>query len=455
MKALPAALAVITLLVAATEYYRGHHLGSDIVSLPTSRISDPATSEKGVVVLLSDGNGWNAPEERMSETLTGEGVVVVGVDLPEYYAALAREDRDCLYLVSDIEELSRQIHRERGMATYRPPLVAGIGGGGSLALAIAAQTPLSTIGATLAVDPEASIPLSKTLCTPAPKKPVADGMSYGLTQGDLPNLVDVIFTPSGNPAGRNHIDDLKQTHPAIAVTADHERPEAAFLAATRSMLTQEAGSHSPLDLPIIPIEAKPTRNTMAIIYSGDGGWRDIDQKLGAYLQAEGIPVVGVDALRYFWNEKTPDETAADLSRIIETYRALWKVQDVMLIGYSFGANILPATYRRLPETDRKAVRLVSLLALSRQADFEIAVTGWLGWAGSGKHGDPVEDLAFVEPAKIQCIHGLEEEDSGCPAVQDIAGADVQSRPGGHHFDGDYKALTHQIIDRLDQMTPGM
>ncbi len=35
------------------------------------------------------------------------------------------------------------------------------------------------------------------------------------------------------------------------------------------------------------------------------GWRDLDREIGENLQKEGIPVVGVDALRYFWNERQP------------------------------------------------------------------------------------------------------------------------------------------------------
>ena len=49
---------------------------------------------------------------------------------------------------------------------------------------------------------------------------------------------------------------------------------------------------------------------MAVIYSGDGGWRDIDKDIAGALQEKGIPVVGVDSLRYFWSEKTPDQVAA-------------------------------------------------------------------------------------------------------------------------------------------------
>ncbi len=445
-------IAIAVTAAGATAVYHAGIGESGIVSLPTSRIVYPEGEEAGIVLLLSDAGGWSEREEQLSETLAGDGAVVVGIDLPDYHAALAEEERDCLYLVSDIEELSRRIHRDRGMATYRAPVVAGIGAGGALALAIAAQTPSSTIGATIAVDPDASIALSKILCTPAEKQVVDGGMAYGLTAGALPNPVRVSFSPRAGAAGRGHVEALRRTHPDIAVAESREDAVPTLLAAVRAGIGQMAAGGA-LDLPIVPIEARPTRDTMAIIYSGDGGWRDIDQKLGAYLQEEGVPVVGVDALRYFWREKTPEQTAADLSRIIETFRKRWNVEHVMLIGYSFGANILPATYRVLPQADRETVKLVSLLALSHQADFEIAVTGWLGYAGAGKYGDPVDDLAAMEPGRIQCIYGLEEKDTACPSVAEIPGADVRSRPGGHHFDGDYRALNGQILERLDELLP--
>jgi type IV secretory pathway VirJ component len=286
------------------------------------------------------------------------------------------------------------------------------------------------------------------LCTPADKTPVADGMVYGLTKGDLPNPVQVVFSPQFRPAGRLHAQNLKQSHPAVEIDEDLQDADAALLKALTNALQDHSRPASSLDLPVVPIDAVARHDTMAVVYSGDGGWRDIDQKLGAHLKEDGIPVVGVDSLRYFWSEKTPEQTAADLSRIITTYRQRWKVGRVVLVGYSFGANILPASYLLLPKADRQAVSLISLLAPSHQADFEIDVTGWLGFAGAGKHGDPVEDLRQIEPFKIQCIYGVAEEDSACPDIQDIDGAQVLSRQGGHHFDGDYRALEKLIVERM-------
>ncbi len=418
------------------------------VSLPTDRIVMPEGEPSGLVVLLSDADGWAEDEDRIQRRLVDKGAIVVGVDLPAYLAALGRETRDCLYLVSDIEKLGRQIHRAHGIETFHPPIVAGWGEGATLALAILAQTPNSTIAETVAVDPEAVLPLAKPLCTPAEKKPEGNGFVYGLKPAPLPDPLSLILSPAASESGRSHALALKAFKPDIRV--EDNADTAAFLFERETLAALERGmeSRAPLDLPIVELPAEPRFDTLAIIYSGDGGWRDIDQKLGGFLQAEGVPVIGLDALRYFWQERSPEQTAEDLSRIIATYRQRFGVRNVVLIGYSFGADILPATYNRLPPADKAVVSQLSLLALSHKADFEIAVTGWLGMSGTGKHGDPVEHLKTVEAAKIQCIYGIAETASACPAVAAISGAQVIARPGGHHFDGNYKLLSDLVLKRL-------
>ncbi|MGO7631962.1 AcvB/VirJ family lysyl-phosphatidylglycerol hydrolase, partial [Rhizobium ruizarguesonis] len=46
-------------------------------------------------------------------------------------------------------------------------------------------------------------------------------------------------------------------------------------------------------------------------------------------------------------ERKPEETAADLSKIIYFYRKQLKVKHVLLVGYSFVADVVPATYQLL------------------------------------------------------------------------------------------------------------
>jgi type IV secretory pathway VirJ component len=427
-----------------------------IVSLPQDTILVPDDDEmNGVVIVISDANGWDVMEQAALDATALEGAIGVGVDLRSWRAALSREtERDCLFLPADIERMARELHRRHDAAFYRPPRVIGFGEGATLALAIAAQTPnasfAETIGETLAIDPTEAVALPKRLCTPAPYRETAQGYAYDLGPGALPNPVRIILTASADRLGRAHAESLKADHPDISVTTSAGGPARVLAVEAASLVKRLKPDDASLDLPLIEDIVTPAHDTVAIFYSGDGGWREIDQRISARLNGKGVPVIGVDALRYFWSEKTPEETASDLSTIIAHYRQRLGVSRVVLIGYSFGANLLPRVYGLLPQEDRQAISLLSLLALSRQADFEIAVAGWLGASGTGKQGDPVEHLADVDAAKIQCVYGLEEKDSGCPPLgaRVMGGVQLIARPGGHHFDENYEFVADEILARI-------
>lgn len=421
----------------------------DTGMIPSPHILFPKDEAAGLVVLLSDAGGWTAKEDAVARSLSGDQAIVIGIDLKAYLASLAKDDGDCIYTVSDIESLSRQVQRAAGSAAYRPPIIAGIGAGGAMALAIAAQTPAATIGKTLAIDPEEGIPLTKQLCTPAKKVRKSDYMTYELTDGGLPDPVAVTFTPAATAEGRAHVAALAERHPDIEVQDTDNDAYAALSDRLSDDVKSEDWADNPFGLPLTVLDAKPTRDTMAVIYSGDGGWRDIDKQVGDVLQQQGVPVVGVDSLRYFWAERQPKEVADDLAQIVAFYGKRWNVQNVLLIGYSFGADILPRTYNLLPAATRSRVRQVTLMAMSHQADFKISVLGWLGSDGEGSAGDPADDVKTIDPSLVQCFYGTEEEDDACPDLKS-SGVDVVAIEGGHHFDGDYPALARRVLDGLDR-----
>lgn len=433
-------------------------LAEDAPPLDTGMIPAPLTllpddTPKALVVLLSDKDGWQDADKQQAERLQGNGAIVVGIDTPKYLASLAKDTGDCIYTVSDIEELGHQLQRKAGNAAFLPPIIAGRGQGGALALAILAQTPKATIGQTLALDPEAGIPVTKQFCTPAQKTLTGDRMVYGLTDGDLPDPATVLLSSAAPADGRDHVASLVSAHPDIDQRDVKDDVAKAYSDAIDELIALGNAADNPLGLPLTILETTPASDTMAVIYSGDGGWRDIDSEVASNLQASGIPVVGVDSLRYFWSERTPEETSNDLATIMRTYQKRWKVRHVLLVGYSFGADILPAAYNGLSDKMKARIPQVSLLALSHQVDYEISVSGWLGASGGKGAGDPLDDIKRIDPSKVQCFYGTDEEDDAC---RDLKGTTVETVEidGGHHFDGDYPALAKRISDGLaKRMTP--
>jgi len=197
-------------------------------------------------------------------------------------------------------------------------------------------------------------------------------------------------------------------------------------------------------LPLIILGVGHPSKIMAVVMSGDGGWRDLDKTIAENLQRAGVPVVGWDSLRYFWSRKTPQQTADDLAAVTETFMARWQASEVALVGYSFGADVMPFAYNRLPDSLRSHVALIALLGFAKEADFEITLSGWLG-EPPGPDAVPVlPETNKIPPRLLQCFYGQNEKDTACPELA-RRGVEIIRITGGHHFDGDYEALANRIL----------
>jgi type IV secretory pathway VirJ component len=442
-------LAVVIGATAFTVYWMRPEPLPDTDTLSVAELVRPTVPAKGIVFLFSDIDGYTARDAQAARALSASGALVVGLDLRKTLAK-AESGEDCVYFVSDIEELSELIQRSVGSEAYLDPIVAGAGVGGSTVLALAAQSPLQTIGRFIAVDPMEALPLRHELCSGAPhhKTPDGKGWIYGMQQGDLPGQITVIETPRADQAGAGHVSDLIAQGFAIERKAATGEQTDAMTAALETALAQAAApADNPLaGLPLAVLPATARYDTMAIVMSGDGGWRDIDRQVGETLAQAGVPTVGIDSLRYFWTKKSTEAIAADLTHIIKHYSKAWKVHRVALIGYSFGADALPVAYSKLQPDVKARISLLSLLALSRWAAFEFDVTGWLGMNGDTSH-PTLPDIAKIPPSIVQCIYGEDDDDSVCDQLAG-SGVEVIKTEGDHHFDGDYVALANRIIARI-------
>lgn len=405
-------------------------------------LARPAGHVTGVLFLYSDRDGWTPELAAAAGRLAGDGLAVVGVDLAPYLAALdASDERDCHYLVSVVEELSKRLQKELDVERYRTPLLAGVGMGGTLAYAALAQAPAVTVAGAVSLDPSATVTTRLPICKGAPFTPAEGGFAYGRRDA-LPGWWRVASRGGADPFA---FADNVAGAARVAVPADADLATA--LAAVLEPMLEASGAAAGddlADLPLVPIAPQgPGTGLLAVIVSGDGGWRDIDKQIGEWLAARGVGVVGLDSLRYFWSKKPPETIARDLRRIFDHYLALFDARAVVLIGYSFGADVLPATWRAMAPADRDRVVQLSLLGLSTAADFEFHVSGWLG-LGHGKR--PVAlDAPSLDPARVQCFYGVEESDSFCREPAFAAVERIETK-GGHHFDGDYAALARRILE---------
>jgi type IV secretory pathway VirJ component len=198
-------------------------------------------------------------------------------------------------------------------------------------------------------------------------------------------------------------------------------------------------------LPLIEIPAaRGSSDTLVVIVSGDGGWAKIDKALADVFASNGMPVVGLNSLQYFWTKRTPDVASRDLAAIIASHLAKWQKSRAILIGYSRGADVLPAMTARLTPELASKLRGVALLAPSPKVEFEFHVVDWMHDSSKGIAVAP--DLARVA-AKTLCIWGDDDKDSLCRGLA-LPNVQVITLRGSHHFNGDYARLGRIILEAL-------
>jgi type IV secretory pathway VirJ component len=199
-------------------------------------------------------------------------------------------------------------------------------------------------------------------------------------------------------------------------------------------------------LPLVEVPAtRGASDTLVVFVSGDGGWASIDREIAKVLAEDGMPVVGLNALQYFWTKRTPETASHDLQTIIDRYLGQWHKSRVIVAGYSRGADVLPAMISRLPAETQAKIRRVVLLSPSPSVEFEFHIADWMRNASGGMAVKPEVDKLT---SQILCVYGEDDHDSLCPALKTNPRVDVVMLKGAHHFDGGYEKLGHLIVEHL-------
>ena len=411
----------------------------------------PAGPMRGFVVLFSGADGWQHANQQAAETLARNGAMVVGVDTPRYAAKLAttREDNSgCHYLVGDAEAVAHQLQREAHSDRYFLPILVGVGQGGIVAERTLARAPSNTLAGAVTLDADTQLDPRFNPCAPDPTISRGKGLPGFFVSGAVARTTPAAASGAVVASSANAASAAAATGAAAATrfAAGTTQADALLALVGPHLLASGEREDDVTDLPLVALPAAQPTDMLAVVISGDGGWRDLDKTIAESLQKRGVSVVGVDALRYFWSLKTPQQASHDIARVLQVYGTRWHSRHIALIGYSFGADVMPFIYNRLPDALRAKVSLVSLLGFAPTADFQIRVTGWLGLPASDKALPVLPETASMPTALLQCFYGKEEEDSACPALAK-RGVTVVQTGGGHHFGGDYDDLAQTILTR--------
>lgn len=458
MRRFIASLALIVCAGAA------HAAGGGDRALPGGRfgtvtVSSPAGLPTSVAIFVSGDGGWHLGVVNMARHLVEAGALVIGVDIRSYLDALGKTaPESCNDLAVDFERLSHDVQKKLALPDYRLPVLLGYSSGATIVYAALVQSPPGTFAGGISLgfcaDQDCR---GRALCR-------GTGLRYTPNQRG-----DFVFEPAPQleepwVALQGQQDQVCDAAAVDAFTAGIPAARVVRLAKVghgfgveRNWLPQFLASYRELaergtptvvdapelkDLPLVEVRGKDENKQLVVLLTGDGGWAGLDKAVTAEFAAHGIATVGLNSLRYFWTAHTPQETAKDVARVIRHYLAAWKKERVILMGYSFGADVLPFVLSELPEDARTRISSVNLLGLSPTAAFEVKVSDWIG---HGPPGLPVAPQieALKNPPPMLCLYGEDEKDSPCPRLPATVARQQIGR--GHHFSGDYEAVARSIL----------
>lgn len=423
----------------------------------------PESKPRSVAIFLSGDGGWQLGVISMARALTDMGAVVVGADIRQYLGSLKRSAQragaPCQMMAADFEALSHQVQKEIGMSEYHVPVLIGYSSGATVVYATLVQSPPGTFAGALSLGFCADQDFAAaSLCPGA-------GLHYTRNQQH-----ELVFEPAASLkqpwiALQGQKDQVCSPHAVDEFAAQVANAQVVKLplvghgfALERAWMPQFRDAYARLtaraetppqrppdidDLPVTEVHASGVSDEFALLLTGDGGWAGLDQELAARLAASGVPTVGLNSLKYFWSERTPEATARDVARLLRHYLAAWHKQRVLLIGYSFGADVLPFVVNRLPPELRERVASVSLLGIDSNASFEVRIADWVG--SDSAAGPPTRpEVAALTHVPVLCIYGEGESDSICPGLP-AAGIAREQIGKGHHFSGEYALLADRIL----------
>mgnify|MGYP003607539166 CR=1 FL=1 len=424
----------------------------------------PTKTVNNVVICISGDGGWNSGIEGIALHLKNENTLLIGVDIRQVFKNMKKSKSACLYPAADFERMSQFVQKKLKYQTYNVPILLGYSSGATLVYGLVAQAPQNTFRAGIALGFCPDINIDKPLCSGSGKftsTKLQNAKGYDL--GPVENLKTPFISLQGQTDQvcnyNKTVSFLKNVAnaqiislPKVGHGYGQEKNWLPQLMQAYNNIIEKKEAYIPdgatkiLNLPLHTTTSIKDKTSpyMVVFISGDGGWTDFDQQMASAFASKGAPVIGLDALKYFWQKKSPEETTTDIQKIIEAYTEEWKKEKILLVGYSFGADIIPFVYNRIPEKTKNSIAGIGLLSPSKETDFEVHVSELLDIDNASSGFSVPNEINKISNIHPICFFGKDEVDS---PIKEISkeNARIIYLDGGHHYTDSFITVAKEMM----------
>lgn len=182
--------------------------------------------------------------------------------------------------------------------------------------------------------------------------------------------------------------------------------------------------------------------------SGDAGFNTFSKSLGEKLHHFGYDIFALNTQIYFWNKKTPEQTSSDIEKYINEQLQGRKNQHVIIIGFSFGADVTPFVYNRFSNNLKNKIQKIFIIGPSKSNDFKIHLEEYLSQEPKGSL-PVIPEINKITQVPVMVVLS-DFEYTHFPYQQITLKNNYQMKhiPGDHHYGGNTKMLADFINNHL-------
>jgi type IV secretory pathway VirJ component len=429
---------------------------ADSVIVPTFGkvfVYNRTITPQNVIIMISGDGGWKSGVISFSETFSEMNSLVIGVDILRYYKELRLRTDECYNVAADFVQLATEVEKKYDFPDYKPPVIMGYSSGATLVYGILSQARPGTFIGGISIGFCPDIELPKMLCEINGLKVKTDvpgkrfllqpddklGNPWIVLNGQLDRIcnyteqvdfisktkdAELVTLPKvghGFSKWSDFMPQWKDAYSRLITKYEKDKPPAINIDQVKT-----------LPLVITNSKMRDTEAPVALLISGDGGWYGFEQSIADNLASRGVPTIGLDAKKYFWNRKTPEETASDIAKALDYYGKEWGRDKYVLVGYSLGAEIVPFILNRLPEAMKSKIQSSVLLSPATTTDFEIHISNMLGMGNRQNTYNTIDEIVKMQSVPTLIILG-EGEKTEIPELLKGTKIIIRKIPGDHHY----------------------
>jgi type IV secretory pathway VirJ component len=185
-------------------------------------------------------------------------------------------------------------------------------------------------------------------------------------------------------------------------------------------------------------------NKPVIFYlSGDAGFNTFSKTFAQELHHFGYDVFALNTKKYFWHQKTPLQAATDAENYLKQITKSRKNKKVIIIGFSYGADVAPFIYNRFDDQFKKNIQNLIIIGPSQVNDFEIHLKEYI--TGEIQYGfSVINEINHVKNVPFTLVVSDFEQKYFPKKKITLQNYRYVHINGDHHYGGNTKMLADAI-----------